>query len=206
MEHDNKKIRYKKWIKIILGILVMIIFSLPYLIFKEEIKQFAAVGYLGLFVSCVLSNASLFIPTSSTAYVVFAATALNPWLCCICGGAGAALGEQVSYWLGVNGSATIKMQRLPEKYPRIDALLRNRNLIAVFICNAIPLPLYDLVGIAAGIYKMKWWKYTVAAVLGKMCKFTFFICCVLYIFPFFFERSPIVPLWLIEKYKSAFGI
>lgn len=81
----------QKWIcAAVVGVLICL-FSLPFLFLREQIKQLATLGYIGLFLACFISNASVLLPSSSTMYVVLAATALNPIWCVAFGGLGAAL-------------------------------------------------------------------------------------------------------------------
>ena len=47
----------------------------------------------------------------------------------------------------------------------------------------MPLPVFDLAGVAAGADKMPWPKYALAAFLGKTIKFALSVWAVMVIFP-----------------------
>ena len=90
----------KKIRSIILAIVVALIGALPYLLFNDQIQQMAGLGYIGLFVACLLTNASICLPASGIAFTLAAATALNPFWCALVGGMGTAVGELVGYVFG----------------------------------------------------------------------------------------------------------
>lgn len=185
----NRKSITKKVLSIIAGIAIGLIFALPYFVFKEKIQSMSTIGYIGLFISCFISNLSILLPTSSTIIVVAAALTLNPWICIIVGGIGTAFGEQASYLCGLVGSSGFdKEESKGKKYAL--RWFEKRPFPTVFLFAFVPLPVFDIVGIIAGTKKMKWWKYTLAAVLGKTLKFLFVIVSLFYILPFMLDKLP----------------
>lgn len=185
----NKNTKVKKFLSIVLGIVVGIIFALPYFLFREQIQSMATIGYIGLFVSCLISNLSILLPTSSTIIIVAAALTLNPWICIIVGGLGTAFGEQASYLCGLVGHLGFEKDTSEKKQIAIRWFDKN-PFFAVFLFAFIPLPVFDIIGIIAGIKKMKWWKYTIAAVLGKVLKFLFVVVALFYVLPFLLDKLP----------------
>ena len=87
----------KKTLSIILGIIFAVIISLPYLLFRTQVQDMYLLGYFWVFLSCLISNASIMLPTSSTIIVVASST-LNPWICALLGGVGTALGKIIRHW------------------------------------------------------------------------------------------------------------
>lgn len=71
----------KKGLFVLIGLLMAAAFSTPYILFGEQVREMAIVGYVGLFLACLLSNVSILIPSSATVIVLAAATTLNPWFC-----------------------------------------------------------------------------------------------------------------------------
>lgn len=188
MEKTNTKV--KKIISVFLGILFAILLASPYIFFREEIKDLAALGYIGLFLSCLISNLSIMLPSSSTIIVVVAASTLNPWLCVLVGGLGTAFGEQASYLCGFVGSSGFNQNNNNGKSKKVLNWFYSRPIITVFLFALVPLPVFDIIGIIAGSKKMKWWKYTFAAAMGKILKFLIVIIGLFYFFPFFIEKIP----------------
>ncbi len=187
MSISNSKI--KKALSVIAGIAVGVIFALPYILFREKMQSMSTIGYIGLFLSCFVSNLSILLPTSSTIIIVAAASTLNPWLCIIFGGLGTAFGEQASYLCGLVGSSGFdKADSTGKKYAL--RWFEKEPFLTVFLFAFVPLPVFDIIGIIAGTKKMKWWKYTVAAILGKTLKFFLVIVAVYYFFPFVIDSIP----------------
>lgn len=186
---NTKKATIKKALSIVGGIAVGILFAVPYFVFKEKIQSMAAIGYIGLFVSCFISNLSILLPTSSTIIVVAAALTLNPWVCIIVGGMGTAFGEQASYLCGLVGSSGYEKNNSTQKKYAMK-WFEKKPFLTVFLFALVPLPVFDIVGIIAGSKRMKWWKYTLAAVAGKTLKFLFVIVSIFYILPFMLDKVP----------------
>lgn len=179
----------KKVFSIIAGCGIAILFAAPYIVFRDEVQNLSALGYLGLFVSCLISNLSIFLPTSSTIIIVVAASTLNPWLCILIGGIGTALGEQASYLCGFVGASGFNAKdNAGERH--VLKWYEKRSFLTVFLFAFVPLPVFDIVGIIAGTKKMEWWKYTLAAVLGKILKFFIVVAVIYYLFPVIIDEFP----------------
>lgn len=185
----NKNVTTQKVLSIITGIAIGIIFALPYILFREKIQNLSALGYVGLFASCFISNLSILLPTSSTIIIVAAALTLNPWICIIVGGIGTAFGEQASYLCGLIGYFGFNNDDSKGKQIALRWFDKSQ-FMTVFLFAFVPLPVFDIIGIIAGIKRMKWWKYTVAAVFGKILKFFLVIVSIFYILPFLFDKLP----------------
>lgn len=187
MISDNKKL--KKFFSIIVGFAIGILFALPYLLFKEKIQEFSTLGYIGLFLSCFVSNLSILLPTSSTIIIIAASLTLNPFICIVVGGIGTAFGEQASYVCGLIGSSGFDISTKKGKEITTKWFERN-SFLTVLLFAFVPLPVFDIIGIIAGAKRMSWWKYTLAAVLGKVLKFTLVIVSLFYLLPFLLDKLP----------------
>lgn len=171
-----------KLVSILLGVGLFLLFALPFILLREQMEKMAALGYAGLFVACALSNVSVFLPSSSTMFVILAASALNPALCVLVGGLGTAVGEQCSYLCGRTGSAAFEKKE-DEELGRVHGFVRRHAFLAVFLFALAPLPVFDLAGVAAGADRMPWPKYALAAFLGKTIKFAVSVWMVVSLFP-----------------------
>lgn len=146
--------------------------ALPFLLFKEQVQEMSSVGYVGLFISCLLTNASLFLPASGIAFTLAAATALDPLLCAIIGGLGTACGELVGYAMGRCGRNSIDH---PELFQKVALWLKRYGYCAIFAFAFLPLPLFDLVGIAAGTAKIPIFRFFVVCIAGKILKMLLYV-------------------------------
>jgi membrane protein DedA with SNARE-associated domain len=78
---------------------------------------------------------------------------------------GAALGDWVSYWLGLKFEAPISrmwpLSRHPDLLPRGHAFVEKYGIAAIFIGRFFG-PLRAAVPLVAGILKMPWWPFQIA--------------------------------------------
>ena len=171
-----------KLVSILLGAGLFFLFALPFILLREQMQQMAALGYAGLFAACALSNVSVFLPSSSTMFVILAASVLNPALCVLVGGLGTALGEQCSYFCGRAGASSFE-RKDDAALSRVHGFVRRHAFLAVFLFALAPLPVFDLAGVAAGADRMPWPRYALAAFLGKTIKFAVSVFLVMAVFP-----------------------
>jgi len=146
---------------------------------RDMVQKYAEYGYLGVLIISILGNATLIFPAPSFTVVAFGAV-LNPYLVGILAGCGAAVGEMTGYTLGrgmspnldesttVAGLGAKQMQWLRWLRPKFQRW----GVIVIFVLAAIPNPIFGMGGILAGIARMPWWKFLIAAALGKTVRFT----------------------------------
>jgi membrane protein YqaA with SNARE-associated domain len=145
---------------------------------RDILEKYAAYGYPGVFIISLLGNATLIFPAPSFTVVAVGAV-LNPYIVGVLAGCGAALGEMTGYMLGLgmipNLDEDTSVAGLGEKQMKWLRWLRPKfqrwGAIAIFVLAAIPNPIFDMGGILAGIARMAWWKFLLAAVLGKTARF-----------------------------------
>ena len=172
----------KKTLSIILGIIFAVIISLPYILFRTQVQDMYLLGYFGVFLSCLISNASIMLPTSSTIIVVVASSTLNPWICALLGGVGR---------LSVTGIKEFNNIKIRD-------FLTKHEFLTIFVFAFIPLPIFDVIGLACGAAKTNWLKYTLAVTSGKLLKFVFALLLFYYIIP---HLKP----FLFEPFSSIFN-
>lgn len=181
--------KWGKLFSIAFGILFAIGMAAPYIIFREEIHRYALMGYIGVAVACAISNASIFLPTSSTIIILAAASILNPLLCVILGSFGTALGEQSSYFCGMIGRIGFDDKSATER--KTVEWLKANAFLTIFFFAFLPLPaLFDVVGITSGALKIRWSKYAIAALLGKLSKFAIAVAVFYLIIPSVLHDMP----------------
>lgn len=184
-------------LSIILGVAVAVLFSIPFIVFRDEIKELGGWGYLGVFVACILTNMSMFIPASSTIVVLVAASTLNPILCIIAGAIGTSIGEQTAYLCGKIGRMTIENNDTNNK---LVIRIRENPFLLIVLFAMLPLPIFDFVGVVAGVTDVKWSKYALAATVGKTIKYIYAYVGLYFLLPRLMDYMPIWERDLIEKY------
>ncbi|HBW49555.1 MAG TPA: DedA family protein [Herpetosiphon sp.] len=153
-------------LRAILTIGCMIVISLGLLLI--DFRHFGQYGYVGVFVLVLLGNATVVVPAPAFMTALAAGRTLNPWLVGVISGLGAGIGELTGYIAGRAGRSAFDQQR----FTRIQGYVERWGAFAIFGLAALPNPLMDLAGIAAGIARMPWYKFLVACCAGKIVRFT----------------------------------
>ena len=138
--------------------------TLGIFIFRERLRNLDQLAYLGAFLAMLIGNATLILPVPGLIFVFSLGHTLNPLLVGLIAGPGAALGELTGYFAGYGGSAAIDDFKM---YGRIKGWMEKYGLAPITVLAAIPNPLFDVAGIVAGSLRIPWWKFLVAAWLGK---------------------------------------
>jgi membrane protein YqaA with SNARE-associated domain len=98
------------------------------------------------------------------------ASFLNPFLLGVVAGVGSAFGELTGYMIGYGGREAIDRKMLPE-YRRQKGWIRSADMLALFVLAALPNPIFDIAGMAAGALRVPVWRFLLAVALGKIIKF-----------------------------------
>lgn len=168
----TQNIIFKKIGSAAAAILVAAAGVVPYILFRDQIANMAAVGYAGLFVACMLTNASVFLPASGIAFTLAAATVLDPLLCAVLSGLGTTCGEMVGYFLGRCGRSCMDD---PGRFQKIEGGLQKYGSAAIFAFAFMPIPMFDLIGVVAGTAQFPILKFFVVCSAGKMLKMLLYV-------------------------------
>ncbi len=147
---------------------IMLTVSLVLLPF--DARRFGSLGYGVLFVLTLLSSATIVLPSPALAAALQAAKTLDPLAVGLVGGLAAGLGEATGYFAGRSGTQIMQLRsrRLGRS---IEGYVQRWGMLTVFVLAAIPLPLIDLAGIAAGALGLSFWRFEVACIAGKTVRF-----------------------------------
>lgn len=158
--------KLKKALEIAFMVLVLVL-SVLIFIFRDRLEGIGKVSYLWVFLLCFISNATVLLPAPSLMIAASFALILNPIAVAVAASLGSSLGELVGYAVGTAGEdVSPKFRKLLDK---TVGKIRNPVLL-VFILAALPLPLFDVVGLYSGGIRMNLVKFFLACFAGKMIK------------------------------------
>ena len=143
--------------------------SVALFLLRDRIAQLSAYSYVGLFLVSLVGNATVLLPVPSLAATFVAGGIFNPVLAGLVSGAGMAAGELSGYLAGYGGTAIVR----PSEYPtllRIQRWMQRHGFVTVVVLAAIPNPVFDLAGVAAGMSRFPVQKFLLACFLGKTSK------------------------------------
>jgi uncharacterized membrane protein YdjX (TVP38/TMEM64 family) len=141
------------------------------LYYRREIKKFGSLGYPGIFLVAMMSNATVFIPLPGIMLTTAMGAVFNPFWVAIAAGMGAGLGEISGYMVGFSGRELVKRTQWHE---RVEGWIKKYGVWVIMIMAIIPNPVFDLVGFSAGVLKMPIWKFLIGAVSGNIIKMMLF--------------------------------
>ncbi len=134
----------------------------------RDLVDLEKVGYLGVGLTVLVATGGLVIPLPSLVTACAASAFLNPPYLALVACTAATIGELTGYFLGYSGRGFIRQHRL---YTRMESWMRRRGWLVLFLVTLVPNPIFDLVGIAAGVLRYPLWRFLTIVWLGKLLKF-----------------------------------
>jgi membrane protein YqaA with SNARE-associated domain len=169
--HDGLPVRRRSiaW-RPILTLVGTVVLTIALVLLPFDPSRFGTYGYGVLFVLTLLSSATVLLPSPALAAALQASKTLDPLTVGLVSGLAAGIGEITGYLAGKSGTEVTHLRegRLGR---RIERYVARWGMLTVFILAAIPLPLIDLAGIAAGALGLPFWQFEVACIAGKTTRF-----------------------------------
>lgn len=154
-----------------LSVLILVAFSITAFAMNGFVKEHAPETYLGVFLVCFIANSTVLLPAPSILVVLQYSMILNPVVVAICGALGASLGEMVGFMTGVHGRHFVSgklIRKIEDHFP-------SHPYIFVLVFSALPLPLFDVVGMMAGAIRLNKFKFYLICLAGKLFKMLMFV-------------------------------
>ena len=152
----------------ILALVLVLLLSAWIYLHRAAIAALSSLGYLGVFLVALLSNATVIFPAPSLVFPFTMGAVLSPGLVALVAALGAALGELTGYLAGYSGRAIVENR---ETYLRLQRWMKTRRAgLIIFTLAFLPLPLMDLAGMAAGALKMPVSRFLFWCFWGKLLK------------------------------------
>ena len=152
-----------------LQIIFVILVFLAVFYFNGEIRALKEWGYYGVFLISLISSATILLPAPGWAVVIAMSTVLNPYLVGLYAGVGSGIGEITGYMAGHGIVRILKKNNIDLK--KYKDAIRKYDVLAVFVLAAIPNPIFDIAGIAAGSVGIPWPRFLVACVAGRVLRY-----------------------------------
>lgn len=175
VEGRQRRVIWRLEYTLLIGVaLFMTAFTVAFFYFGTDVSQLRTYGYAGLFLINLLGAASIFLPTPAGASVLGGGAFLNGFLGIpsflwvgLVAGLAESIGEFTGYAAGYGGR--IIVQERPE-YERVHRWMERRGVVTMFVLSAIPNPLFDVAGIAAGALQMPLRRFFLSVLAGKILK------------------------------------
>ena len=160
-----------------LGMAIVISVIVLTFVFRKQIENYAVTGYAGLLIACFAATSTILLPAPGIIVVIQYAQILNPVIVVLLGGLGTALGEMLGYLFGRFGQAILEID------PNSKALnwFKRKTYLTVFVFSILPLPVFDIVGIAAGANKTNPILFWMCCFVGKTLKMAIYVLLFSYV-------------------------
>lgn len=155
----------------ILGIVIVLFVIVIAFFYREKIEEYAMTGYLGVFIACFAATSTILLPAPGIFVVIQYAQFLNPPLVVLVGGLGTSLGEMIGYALGRCGKEAVNINT----DNKILKWFNKKAYLTIFLFSLLPLPLFDVVGIASGINKTNPIYFWLTCFAGKLIKMGLYV-------------------------------
>ena len=136
---------------------------------RDILRQFASLGYPGIFLISMIGNATLILPAPSLVFVFAMGGILDPLYVGLAAGLGEALGEMTGFLVGYGGGVVLEGHAW---YDRVERLMKRYGLLPLFVLAVIPAGIFDVAGIVAGALHYPAWQFFLVTWAGKTIKCT----------------------------------
>ena len=180
-----EQIKRNKWLLatiyavIILGLSVGLYFLLRYLVARFNLsgEGLATTAYLAVFVTSLVSNASIIIPVPIFVAIMIPAAKMmaevSPWgpvLVALVASSAGTLGEITGYYAGYLGKKIIVSEATPG-YEKLVGWMKRYGTLAIFLLSLQPVLPFDIAGLISGASRIPLWKFVLACWAGKFPKY-----------------------------------
>ncbi len=167
----NKLTGWKLTVVRVLVILAVVGLTVFLFLNRNRVQELEALGYPGVFLISLLSNATLILPVPGVLFTSAMGAVFNPYLVALAAGTGATLGEITGYMAGFSGQGVIENRKW---YDKVTQWMKKFGGITVLVLAFVPNPVFDIAGMVAGALRMPIWKYLIFSWIGKVGKMLLF--------------------------------
>lgn len=169
----EKKDWFKKRIIPILAVLLAVGITTALFLYRDQVSQLGAYGYLGAFLVSLVSSATVILPVPGIVVLFALGASLNPVLVGLVGAAGGIIGEVTGFMVGYGGREMVPSRG--RMYTRVENWMRRWGAWAIFAFAAVPLPVFDVAGVVAGTLGYPLWKFLLVGWVGKSIKYVLLV-------------------------------
>jgi len=146
-----------------------ILLFLPFF-FNIDFKSLTAFGMVGLFLINFFGSATLFLPAPAIFSVAVAGATINPILVAVVAALAGALGESVAYIFGYSSKEVLNLKKHKHIYKYSKIIVHWKGGILIPLFAFFPNPLFDGLGILAGISDFPIKRFIVYVFLGRFVR------------------------------------
>ncbi len=155
------------WILIFLFSLILIFIAWVY---RERLSEFRSLGLLGIFLINFFGSATLFVPAPAIATVVVGGALYPPIAVALVSAVGSALGDSLGFLLGHSGRRALYSKKQPLWMKVTMKEFKRYGSLIIFVFALIPNPLFDFIGILAGMFSFSLFRFFILLLAGRLLR------------------------------------
>lgn len=139
--------------------------------FQIRYHSLRSLGLIGLFFINAIGSATLFLPTPGLISVSISATQSNPLLVALIGALGSSLGESTTFLFGFTSRKVFNLEKHKWIIKFRKKVFNRYGSLVILGFSFLPNPLFDGIGIIAGISKYPVRKFIILTFIGRLLKY-----------------------------------
>ena len=149
-----------------------LILSTAFFVFQDFFKESMSLGLLGIFLVNFISGASFFVSAPAFLTVISGGSIYPPVLVALISSMGATLGDMVNYLFGFSGRHLINHHLSKKKwFIFLEKHFKKHGNWLLFLFAVIPNPIFDMIGLIAGIFGYSSYKFFIIVAVGRFIRF-----------------------------------
>lgn len=142
--------------------------SLSYF-FRDELLKLGSLGILGIFLINLFTSMTLFLPAPGIATVVAGGFLYNPLVVALVAALGSTVGDFIGYILGRSGKEVL-LKKNSFWYNIFRETFHKFGALFIILFSFIPNPIFDVVGLVAGLFSYNPTKFFVYVFIGRLLR------------------------------------
>lgn len=149
-----------------------ILLSAVFFVYKDFFKDASSLGLLGLFIVNFVSSASFFVPAPAFLAIIAGGNLYRPIIVALTASLGACFGDMIGFLFGHSGRRLLKKSLDNHRTVRfLEKHFHRHGGLIILILAIIPNPLFDAVGILAGVVNYPPLKFFTIMLVGRFLRY-----------------------------------
>lgn len=162
--------RHHKKLYFALLILLGLILFLP-VFFQIRFQSLRSFGLIGVFFINLFGSATVFLPAPGLLSVGISATQSHPLLVAFVGALGASIGEGTTFLFGYTSTKFFNIEKHKWLLKFKKNVFDKWGAAVILLFAFLPNPLFDGIGMLAGISKYSVKKFLILTFIGRLCRY-----------------------------------
>jgi len=146
--------------------------SIAFYVFKDYFREASSFGLFGIFIVNFVSSATFFVSAPAFLTIITGGNLYSPILVAGIAAVGACLGDMLGFAFGYSGRRLTKKKLDRHKTIRfLEKHFHRHGTLIILLLAIIPNPLFDAIGILAGVVNYSPFKFFTLMLFGRFLRY-----------------------------------